>query len=91
MAKKLVWQVFLSCLGCSGLAAQEVQPEPRLERQPAPHIVGPSDPHYWTKERMEKARPIELHPRPGYKSPEQPLPGMGKSIGDGESPPDGRK
>ena len=61
MAKKLVWQIFLSCLGCSGVVAQEVQPEPRLKRQQPPHIAGPSN-GYWRKERMEKARPMELHP-----------------------------
>ena len=82
VAKKLVWQIFLSCLGCFGVAAQDVQPEPRLERQPAPHIAGPSDPGYWTKERMEKARPMELHPRPDYESPERARPGTGKSPPD---------
>jgi hypothetical protein len=81
MTHKHAWQAALpGALVCSVLIGHDAQAQSA--------VAPPSDPGYWTKERMDNARPIELHPPAGYTpQPRQRPRTDGKAVGERGSPP----
>jgi hypothetical protein len=91
MTNKLNWSVVLmsaAALCVDGIASMACAQRATTQPDSPPQIAPPSNPGYWTKERMENARPMQKHPPPGYEPPQQRSPRTeGKSIGAGESAP----
>jgi hypothetical protein len=91
MTEKFAWPVTL--LWAAVLFGWGIGHEARAQNATTrpdapPQIAPPSNPGYWTKERMENARPMQKHPPRGYEPSQQRSPRTeGKSIGAGESAP----
>jgi hypothetical protein len=89
MTDRFVWRIvaLLAAVFSGSAIAGAARAQGATSDSP-PQIAPSPNPGYWTKERMQNARPMEKHPAPGYQPSQQSAPNTeGSAAGAGESSP----